>query len=79
MLLVEVSDTSLDVDLNVKVPHYAAAGIPETWVIDVNRGTLHQFHTPTPGGYLYQKTFQRGDSMLTTMGVTIQIDAILVT
>lgn len=79
VLLVEASDTSLDVDLNVKVPRYAAAGIPETWVIDVNRAILHQFHTPTPEKYLYQKSFQRGDSMTTTLGVTIQIDAILVT
>ncbi|MFN4233130.1 Uma2 family endonuclease, partial [Thermus sp.] len=35
LLLVEVAETSLDYDLNVKTPLYAKAGVPEVWVVDL--------------------------------------------
>jgi Uma2 family endonuclease len=34
-LIVEVADSSLHQDLNVKLPLYATAGIPEFWVVDL--------------------------------------------
>jgi Uma2 family endonuclease len=35
LLLVEVADTSLGYDRQVKIPLYAAAGVPEVWIVDV--------------------------------------------
>ena len=32
LLLIEVSDGSVDYDLNEKLPRYAQAGIPEVWI-----------------------------------------------
>src|SRR4051794_36474075 len=44
LLVVEVSDTTLTYDKNVKLPRYAAAGIPEVWVLNLQneaiRGSL---------------------------------------
>lgn len=37
LLVVEVADTTLSIDRNVKAPDYAAAGVPELWVVDINR------------------------------------------
>ena len=35
LLLVEVSDTSVPYDREVKVPLYASCGIPEVWIVDL--------------------------------------------
>jgi Uma2 family endonuclease len=36
LLLIEVSDTTLRFDREVKVPVYAQAGVPEVWIVDLN-------------------------------------------
>jgi Uma2 family endonuclease len=41
LLVVEVSDTTLRYDRNVKVPLYARHGIPEVWIVDLENGRLH--------------------------------------
>ena len=43
LLVVEVSDTTLRYDRNVKVPLYARHGIPEVWIVDLQNGRLHFF------------------------------------
>src|SRR6266508_549175 len=35
LLVIEVADSSRDYDRGVKLPLYAAAGIPETWLVDL--------------------------------------------
>jgi Uma2 family endonuclease len=40
LLLVEVADTSLAYDRDVKAPLYAQAGIPEVWIVDLNKREL---------------------------------------
>jgi Uma2 family endonuclease len=37
LLLIEVSHTSLHYDLHLKLPLYAAAKIPEVWIVDLNK------------------------------------------
>ena len=46
LLVVEVADTTLAYDLEVKRPLYARAGIAELWVIDIGRRELHVFREP---------------------------------
>lgn len=48
-LIVEVSDTSLDYDRDWKLPTYAAAGIPQCWIINLNNDTLEVYRDPDPG------------------------------
>jgi Uma2 family endonuclease len=50
-LVVEVADTTLDFDLGPKAALYAAAGVPEYWIVDLNenRCLLHM----SPGGEEY--------------------------
>lgn len=45
-LVIEVSDTTLDDDLHRKMRRYAAGGIPEYWVADVNGRTIHCMWAP---------------------------------
>ncbi len=42
-LVVEVSDTTLPYDRNVKLPLYARAGIPEVWIVDLT-GEIIEFY-----------------------------------
>ena len=52
-LAVEVSDTTLPVDLGSKQRIYAAAGVPEYWVADVNGRVIHRMWSPS--GEIYQR------------------------
>ncbi len=40
LLIIEVADTSLAYDRDIKVPLYARAGIPEVWLVDLNEARL---------------------------------------
>jgi Uma2 family endonuclease len=51
LLAVEVGDTSVDDDRATKVPLYARAGVPETWLLDVVAGELEVHREPGPDGY----------------------------
>lgn len=51
LLVVEVADHSLAYDRAIKVPLYARAGIPETWVIDLDTETVFVYQQPGAPGY----------------------------
>jgi Uma2 family endonuclease len=51
LLAIEVADTSVDDDRAAKVPLYARAGIPETWLLNVLDGELEVYREPGPDGY----------------------------
>lgn len=44
LLIIEVSDTTAQYDRVEKLPRYAATGIPETWIVDVEQRVVEQ-HT----------------------------------
>ncbi|NJP08792.1 MAG: Uma2 family endonuclease [Leptolyngbyaceae cyanobacterium RU_5_1] len=50
-LLIEVADTSLTYDREIKAPAYAKSGIQEYWVLDVNARRLHVYRSPSASGY----------------------------
>ncbi|MGB3291506.1 MAG: Uma2 family endonuclease [Phormidesmis sp.] len=51
LLLIEVADSSLQYDLEVKAPMYAAAGIADYWILDVIERELHVFRQPVGDYY----------------------------
>ncbi len=56
LLLIEVSDSTLRYDRDVKVPLYARSGIPEVWIVDLQNAELHCWRVPERGRYLRQTT-----------------------
>jgi Uma2 family endonuclease len=63
-LLVEVADSSLDFDRLQKRPQYAAAGIPEYWIVNLIDRHLEVYRDPAPGGdYQITKTIDAGGSI----------------
>lgn len=50
-LIVEISNTTMRYDLDVKVPLYARHGVPEVWVIDLKHHKLHFYRSLLEGTY----------------------------
>ncbi len=51
-LLIEVADTTIKYDREVKIPLYAEANIPEVWLVDVNQEIIEVYRNPVNGVYL---------------------------
>ncbi len=51
LLVIEVSDSTLQFDLRIKGPLYARAGILEYWVIDIPHRQVHVHRDPLGGAY----------------------------
>jgi Uma2 family endonuclease len=56
LLIVEVADSSLAYDTQIKLPLYARYGIPEVWLADLANRRFLGHHTPTPTGYQHVQT-----------------------
>jgi Uma2 family endonuclease len=63
LLLVEVSDTTRRWDRRVKRPRYAAAGIPEMWLVDLVAGVVEVARSPGPQRYGTVETRERGETV----------------
>lgn len=63
LLIIEVSDTTLEYDMKVKVPLYARAGIPETWVVNLRGGRVKTYVDPAKGAYQTITSYARGDEL----------------
>lgn len=60
LLIIEVADSSLRYDRDEKIPRYAAAGIPEAWLIDILHRRVSVYRDPSPEGYRQVVTHTRG-------------------
>lgn len=62
LLLIEVADTTVEYDREVKVPLYARAGIGEFWLVDLAGESIEVYQSPAPQGYRQVKVVtQEGD------------------
>ncbi|MBI1923149.1 Uma2 family endonuclease [Candidatus Poribacteria bacterium] len=46
LLLIEVSDTTLEYDQEIKLPRYAASGIPEVWIFNLVDDRIEVYRDP---------------------------------
>ena len=79
LLVVEVSDTSLEYDLTEKLPRYAASGIPEVWLVDLVNNILEVYREPIsqPNGtaaYRQRTNYYAGDTIELLMFPDIKLD-----
>jgi Uma2 family endonuclease len=61
LLVIEVSDTTFAYDRDRKAPYYAGAGVPECWIVDIERDVILLMRQPTLAGYLDVRSLGRGD------------------
>jgi len=79
LLVIEVADTSLERDRDLKIPRYAAAGIPEAWLVDLAGDAISVCRGPGPDGYTEIVTVTRAETLrpLLLPGVSVGVDEIL--
>lgn len=63
LLVVEVAVSSARRDRAIKGPLYAEAGVPEFWLVDVQRGVVEVYAEPAPEGYAAMREVGRGESL----------------
>lgn len=56
LLLVEVSDTSMMLDRDIKLPLYARAGIPEVWIVALANDEVHVYREPNGDEFTDHRT-----------------------
>ncbi len=79
LLLVEVADSSLDRDRNLKSALYARAGVPELWIVDVSSRRMEVFREPDPQGYRLIRILNEDEGVepLFDPGSTLSVKSIL--
>ncbi|MBA4116975.1 MAG: Uma2 family endonuclease [Rubrobacter sp.] len=79
LLLIEVSDTTLAYDRNVKLPLYARFGIREVWIVDLAGQTIERHTEPTPASYHLMRRATRGETLAseTVPGLILTVDVVL--
>ena len=78
LLLIEVSDSTLRYDRNTKLPLYAASGIPEVWIVDVNKQQLEVYRQPDEDRYQSMKTLTRDDTVTATqLPLSVQVKELI--
>ncbi|MDP5016840.1 Uma2 family endonuclease [Anabaena sp. UHCC 0187] len=62
-LLIEVADSSLEYDRDVKIPLYASSGITEVWLVDIYEQVIIIYRYPSENGYSEIQKLSRGEKM----------------
>lgn len=79
LLLIEVADTSVERDLEAKLPLYARAGIPEVWLVNLPAETIEVNSRPDSGEYRETVRVKRGETVTSRNipGLDLGVDDIL--
>lgn len=63
LLIIEVADSTIAYDREVKSLLYATNGIPEMWVFDVNKKIVEGYSQPSASGYKRMQRYEQGDTL----------------
>jgi Uma2 family endonuclease len=79
LLLIEVGDTTVLTDRNIKVPLYARAGIPEVWLINLPMKTVEVYSDPEENRYSKSRKYKRGEAVVaeSISGLSLGVTEIL--
>ena len=66
LLVIEVSDTTFVYDHDIKMPLYAAHGVPEVWIVDLESRCVRFFRSLVDGRYTDVQTNATPDTMRLT-------------
>ncbi len=78
LLLVEVSDSTVEYDREFKKTLYAEAGIAEFWLINLKKNTIECYSSPKDGNYRLAKILEKGETIKseTIEKLTLQVEEI---
>lgn len=78
-LVIEVSDSSLKQDREVKLPLYAEAGIAEVWIVNLRDNVIEVHQNPNLGMYQQVKIFKAGEQVKSAVlpQLVLEVDSII--
>ena len=79
LLVVEVADTSMEYDREIKIPLYARAGVPEVWLVDLTGNVVELFSGPSGDAYRDVRRVAAGQTIspAALTDLTIPVDQVL--
>ena len=79
LLIIEVSDSTILSDRNVKMPLYARAGIPEAWLVNLPKKMIEVYYDVTDGRYRKCLKFKRGEVLVspTVPALSLKVSEII--
>ena len=63
LLVIEVAESSIEYDRDVKAPLYARSTVHEYWLVDLNENVLHRYLSPDRDRYRTVGQYVRGQSL----------------
>ncbi|MCG8352641.1 MAG: Uma2 family endonuclease [Chloroflexales bacterium] len=78
LIVIEVADTTIIYDREEKVPRYAAAGVPEAWVVDLAQQLIEQYLLPAQGHYTRIQKVLLGDTIASPTAPSISLNTSLI-
>ena len=78
-LIIEVADSSLELDTTVKLQLYAIMSVPEYWIADLRNNRLLAYSSPVGDSYQSIREFRRGDTVTPSLlpDCVIPVDLLL--
>ena len=79
LLVIEVSDSTILSDRNVKMPLYARAGIPEAWLVNLPKKIIEVYYDLVDGRYQECSKFKRGEVLVspTVPSLSLKVSEII--
>jgi Uma2 family endonuclease len=78
LLVIEVSDTTLKYDRDVKLPLYAAADIPEVWIVNLVNNVVEVHQRPALGIYQLARIYKDDDRVESSILPDLFLDAAVI-
>jgi Uma2 family endonuclease len=63
LVVIEIADSSIRYEEDVKTPLYAAVSIAEYWLVDLNASIVWRYSSPDQGTYRSIEQYHRGQSI----------------
>jgi len=78
LLLIEVADSTLEKDREIKLPLYAKAGIPEVWIVNLPNQQIERHYQVEDGIYRHRELYAATHTIpLTAFGLSTEAANIL--
>ena len=75
LLIIEVADSSVEYDRDIKVPLYAQGSIPEVWLINLPKETIEIYTQPVGDTYREIRIVKHGESLAAKSIPSLLIEA----
>ena len=72
-LIIEVSDSTLKYDREIKIPLYAKAGIPEVWITNIEEQIFEVYKSPNQDSYEHMQIYGKGEVIPMSISADIAI------